>query len=64
MADVNEAPAEPRIIVQAVTGILLHIQPFKTPDNRLNIGQEWKEWLEDFEDIPKRENSNMIPVGH
>jgi hypothetical protein len=48
--NVNVAPVAQRIIVNAVTGIQLHIQPFKVPENRLNVGQEWKDWLEDFEE--------------
>ena len=28
----------------------LKIEPFKIPENPLDIGRAWKEWIEDFED--------------
>ena len=41
------AAAEVRY-VQA--GIQLHIEPFHIPENKLNIGNEWEEWIEIFEE--------------
>ena len=41
------AAAEVRY-VQA--GIQLHIDPFHIPENKLNIGNEWEEWMEIFEE--------------
>ena len=31
-------------------GKSLKIEPFKIPENPLEIGRAWKEWIEDFED--------------
>ena len=33
-----------------VGGICLHIEPFKLPEDRLNVGGAWKLWLEEFEE--------------
>ena len=40
-------PAEIRVFS---VGKSLKIEPFKIPENPLEIGRAWKEWIEDFED--------------
>ena len=32
------------------TGKSLRIEPFKIPENPLEVGRAWREWIEDFED--------------
>ena len=32
------------------TGKSLRIEPFKIPENPLEVGQTWREWIEDFKD--------------
>ena len=31
-------------------GIQLHIEAFQIPENKMNVGIEWEEWLEVFEE--------------
>ena len=31
-------------------GKTLNIEPYKIPENHLEIGQAWQEWIEDFEE--------------
>lgn len=45
MADGN---AQPQVVY--IGGLFLHIEPFKIPEDRLNIGGAWKLWLEEFEE--------------
>ena len=40
--------AQPNIVY--IGGLFLHIEPFKIPEDRLNIGGAWKLWLEEFEE--------------
>ena len=34
----------------AKSSIILHLQPFSLDSNRINVGQKWQTWLEEFED--------------
>ena len=45
----GHAPNPTEIRVLSV-GKSLKIEPFKIPENPLEVGQVWKEWIEDFED--------------
>ena len=45
----GHAPTPAEIRVFSV-GKSLKIEPFKIPENPLEIGRAWKEWIEDFED--------------
>ena len=40
-------PAEIRVLS---VGKSLKIEPFKIPENPLEVGRAWREWIEDFED--------------
>ena len=46
----SEADANPTEIRVVTTGKNLRIEPFKLPENPLEIGRAWEEWIEDFED--------------
>jgi hypothetical protein len=47
----DEVAAAPTLETRYVqTEIQLHIEPFIIPDNRLNVGAEWEEWLDEFEE--------------
>ena len=45
----QEASAATAIRVFSI-GKTLKIEPFKIPENHLEIGRAWEEWLEDFEE--------------
>ena len=40
-------PTEVRVLS---VGKSLKIEPFKIPENPLEVGRAWREWIEDFED--------------
>ena len=40
-------PTEIRVLS---VGKSLRIEPFKIPENPLEVGRAWREWIEDFED--------------
>ena len=47
----SSSSSETRAAIRVVsTGKALKIQPFKIPENPLEIGRAWDEWIEDFED--------------
>ena len=49
-AEGGENPANPTAIRVFSTGKSLKIEPFKIPENPLEIGRAWEEWIEDFEE--------------
>ena len=49
-ANMGEAAEGTRDIRVLTTGKSLKIEPFKIPDNHLEIGRAWEEWLEDFKE--------------
>ena len=49
-AEGGENPANPTAIRVFSTGKSLKIKPFKIPENPLEIGRAWEEWIEDFEE--------------
>ena len=50
MEDNDQQEAQPHEIRVLTSGKALRIQPFCIPQNQLEIGRAWKEWLEDFEE--------------
>ena len=53
MTDTGEQPQQREIRV-LTSGKTLKIEPFTIPDNQLEVGRAWKEWLEDFEEETDR----------
>ena len=49
-AEGGENSANPTTIRVFSTGKSLKIEPFKIPENPLEIGRAWEEWIEDFEE--------------
>jgi hypothetical protein len=46
----EDEEAEVREIKVLTTSKTLRIEKFRTPENRLEIGRAWEEWIEDFEE--------------
>ena len=42
------------------TGIQLHIEAFTVPEKKLNIGTDWEEWLEIFEDVLQLQKAEHV----
>ena len=45
-----QAPAAMAEVKYVLSGIQLHLDPFVLPENKLNIGTDWEEWLEIFDE--------------
>ena len=42
---------QPQLVTRYVqAGMKLHIEPFESPESKVNIGGSWEEWVEIFEE--------------